>query len=689
MVPPDRRGQVLAFNSGVPSQVGVVLSGILIILSRQVLTTQDILLLGAFVALIATYITMKMRPAYGDALVSALRAGRVEVFSEEADDFSGYRDDPFAMQIILKSLHDPRASTRRLAVEMLASVGGGSAIPELVDRLSDDDDAIRVAAIKALTKLDARPAFGEIILGLDDPADAVREETLASLPRLEIASSPELIRTLERLLKDPNVRIGARAAAVLIYLGESEKAGAYLSVLLQGEDEKDRVIALDGYLAIASDARDALPFERDLILGVLHDPLPAVRRKAVKVASFFMDDGMIEAVARRLSDEDVVVRKTASESLKQAWPKSRGVLLHALSESDEVVVSSALDAIPAGDVDILHPLKAYIQREVAVIHYWRSLIDALHPSGRMVKLLVDILKYRVLSSEERLVKAVGLFGNPRAMDLVNKGLKAGDASSRAAALEALETLGDKRIANDVLPILDRGGLLTTDADEKMRLVDAVKTLLEHEEQRLRILAMYVVAELGLKELFPALRKAATDHDQLIKESARDALSRLGGVVIMKTSKNLKTLKTLSLMDRLILLREVPMFAGLSPEDLERVANIAEEQLYLDQSLLCREGEFGDTLFIITSGKVDVIKTVGNTEKVLASRGVGEFVGEMAILESAPRSATLRANGSVRVLVIDGNAFTAILLDRPEVAVSALRHMSKRVRQLNEQIGAVS
>lgn len=689
VVPPDRRGQVLAFNSGVPSQVGVVLSGLLIILSRQVLTTQDILLLGAFVALVATYITMKMRPAYGDALLSALRAGRVEVFSDESEEFSGYRDDPVAMQVILKSLQDPRAATRRLAVEMLAKVGSKLAVPDLIERLSDEDPMIRVEAVKALTKLDARLASGEIILGLDDPDDSVREQTLASLPRLEVASSPELIRTLERLLKDSNIKVAARAAVVLTSLGEPEKAVAYLSTLVHDDDESHRVAVLDGYLAIVSDAKDVIPFERDLLLGALRDPSPAVRRKAVRAASLFMDDEMVDVVARGLSDEDVVVRRAVSDSLKQAWPRSRSVLLRILSESDGVTVSSALDAIPAGDADILHPLKSYIQREVAVIHYWRSLIDALPYSGRTLKFLVENLKYRVASSEERLVKAVGLFGNPRAMDLVRKGLVAGDVSSRAAALETLETLGDKRITYDVLPILDRGGLLHAADDQKMKILDAINILLGHEDQRLRILALYTIAELQLRELVPALRKATGDPDPLVKESARDALSRVGGTVIMKSSKNVKTLKTLSKVDRILLLREVPMFAGLSPDDLERVAEIAEEQLFLDQSLLCREGEYGDTLFVVTSGKVDVIKSVADGEKVLASRGVGEFVGEMAILESAPRSATLRANGTVRVLVIDGNAFNAILLDRPEVAVSALRHMSKRVRQLNEQVGAVS
>jgi CRP-like cAMP-binding protein len=96
------------------------------------------------------------------------------------------------------------------------------------------------------------------------------------------------------------------------------------------------------------------------------------------------------------------------------------------------------------------------------------------------------------------------------------------------------------------------------------------------------------------------------------------------------------------------------------------------------------------MFIIVAGTVDVVKKSGiSGETVLATRSVGEFVGEMAILESAPRSATLKANGDVRVLIIDGDAFNTILRDRPDVAISVLRHMSTRVRQLNEKVGVAA
>jgi CRP-like cAMP-binding protein len=168
---------------------------------------------------------------------------------------------------------------------------------------------------------------------------------------------------------------------------------------------------------------------------------------------------------------------------------------------------------------------------------------------------------------------------------------------------------------------------------------------------------------------------------LVRQAATDALARLDG------DKTMKTLKTLSTLERILLRREVPMFSKLGPEDLEQIAEIAQEQLYSTHAVICRDGDPGNTLFIIVDGTVDVIKEKENKETVIAIRDVGEFVGEMAIFESAPRSATLRAHTSVRVLVIDGAAFNTILMDRPEVAVSVLRHMSTRIRELNDRVSS--
>jgi HEAT repeat protein len=680
VVPPERRGQVLAFNNGVPSQIGVVLSGLLIILSNTVLAdTKVVLLLGAVVALITVYMTIKMKPAYGEALLRALRAGRIEVFSNKEEAFSGYQHDPAALQVVLKALQDPRGKTRRLAAEMLAKMNSVLAIPDLLDRLSDHDANVRAAATQALAALDATVVTNRIILGLDDPDDRVREQTLASLLKLGVVSSPELLHSLERLLEDSNIGVRVRAAVVLIFLGEGRHAQLFLSTLLKDEDANKRrmVLVAFGDLVVNLVSKDRLPFDVDLIFNALNDPSPIVRREAISVASLLKDRSVYASVAGCLSDEDATVRKSASETLKRAWPESRAYIIQVLEEMDPITLNAALDSIPSGDTEILYPLRGYIRREVLNIQYLRRLRNSLPQEGRAVALLHETLKDRESLGEERLIKAIGLFGNPRALDLIRKSLNAGNAAKRASALEALETLGDQKITQEVLPILDSGGIFQSPDGQAMTVTEAIEILFSDEDYWLRGLAARSVSDLGLEEFAPRLRRLTSDPVPFVKQAAEDALARMDG------DAGMKTLKTLSTIERILLLREVPMFSGLSPEDLEQIADIAQEQLHATHTLICREGERGSTLFIIVSGKVEVIKGSGKTETIIAVREAGDFVGEMAILESAPRSATLRAQEDVRVLIIEGEAFKAILMDRPEVAISVLQHMSTRVRQLSK------
>jgi HEAT repeat protein/ATP/ADP translocase len=683
VVPPERRGQVLAFNNGVPAQIGVVLSGLLIILSRQVrVGTQEILLLGAFVALVTVAITLRMRSAYGDALLDALSAGRIEVFSDEDESFTGYKDDPAALQAILKTMQDRRPETRRLAAEMLGRMGSMMAIPDLVERLSDEVASVRAAATCALADLDAKAVFHEIILGLDDPDDGVREETLASLPRLGIDSSPKLVRTLERMLRDENFKISSHASVVLMYLGEIDAAQSFLLNLLQNEDVEKRLTALDAISHIAGNVDGNFPINVDFILDLLDDPSPILRRGAIQVLSVLNDVSSLELVMVCLADEDAWVRKEASEFLRQTWPEARTGIIRILNEMYQKSLDAALDVIPPGDPEMLDVLRGYIQREVSNIWYLRTLENLFAEGGQVVALLAATLHHREQLSEERLIKAVGLFGNRRALDIVRKSLNAGDTITRAAALEALETLGDPVITKEVLPILDRGGVFMAGNEQTMDVSVVIGGLLVSEDYWLRAISARVVSELELMDHVPTLEKMKSDPVLLVEYAVRDALAGLDN------GAQMKTLRTLSTLDRILLMREIPMFSRLSPEDLERIAEVAVEQLFPSGSFICHEGEHGDSLFIIVHGDVNVLKKTETDQTVLAVRRNGEFVGEMAILESPSiRSATLQASTDVRMLVLDGESFKAILRDRPEVAISVLEHMSRRVRELNELIGA--
>lgn len=142
-----------------------------------------------------------------------------------------------------------------------------------------------------------------------------------------------------------------------------------------------------------------------------------------------------------------------------------------------------------------------------------------------------------------------------------------------------------------------------------------------------------------------------------------------------------TLNTVSMLERILLLREIPIFAGLPAEDLELVAKIAREEWYPQNTAIFHQGEEGNVMFVIVEGRLQVVKTTDGSEQVLAERGPGDFVGEMAVIESAPRLATLRTQSDVRVLAIDGDTFKEILRERPDVSFGVLRNISRRLREM--------
>jgi CRP/FNR family transcriptional regulator, cyclic AMP receptor protein len=144
--------------------------------------------------------------------------------------------------------------------------------------------------------------------------------------------------------------------------------------------------------------------------------------------------------------------------------------------------------------------------------------------------------------------------------------------------------------------------------------------------------------------------------------------------------SMDTLQTLSLVERTLLLREITLFSDLSTDDLVQVAQIAQERWFDGGAVLCREGEKGDGLFIIAAGDVRVTRQNNGQEQLLAIRHMGDIVGEMAIIDTIPRFATLTADGEVRTLVITADAFKAILRDRPEVSLAVMRSLSRRLRE---------
>lgn len=110
-----------------------------------------------------------------------------------------------------------------------------------------------------------------------------------------------------------------------------------------------------------------------------------------------------------------------------------------------------------------------------------------------------------------------------------------------------------------------------------------------------------------------------------------------------------------------------------------------EKTYKDGEVIIRRGDAGREMFIIQKGEAEVTTTVNGKEMSLATLKRGDFFGEMSLLEEMPRSATVRAKGEVRALVLNTGSFLLKIRRDPTFAFEILKKMSRRVRELNEKI----
>jgi CRP-like cAMP-binding protein len=144
---------------------------------------------------------------------------------------------------------------------------------------------------------------------------------------------------------------------------------------------------------------------------------------------------------------------------------------------------------------------------------------------------------------------------------------------------------------------------------------------------------------------------------------------------------IETSATLGVVDRVLFLREVPIFRRLEPEDLERISALAGERIYRESEFLCREGEPGEELFVLVEGSVQVGKQAEGATRILRTLTTGDHLGELAILRKQPRSASIWATSSVRALVLGSDALRSILTERPEVCLAMLESMAERMSTL--------
>jgi hypothetical protein len=131
----------------------------------------------------------------------------------------------------------------------------------------------------------------------------------------------------------------------------------------------------------------------------------------------------------------------------------------------------------------------------------------------------------------------------------------------------------------------------------------------------------------------------------------------------------------SVLDKVLVLREVPLFRGLSGEDLYPVAEIASSESIDEGVDVVKQGEPSDDLYVVIEGSLSVVKDGA----VVGVLGAGKAFGELGVLDGEARSATVRSDSSCRVLRIPRSELEALLDESPELAKGIIKVLLGYVR----------
>ena len=144
---------------------------------------------------------------------------------------------------------------------------------------------------------------------------------------------------------------------------------------------------------------------------------------------------------------------------------------------------------------------------------------------------------------------------------------------------------------------------------------------------------------------------------------------------------------MSLNEEVELLRNIPMFANIEPSKLKLLAFTSERMAFKDGDVLFRQGEQGDSAYVIIGGEADVIVDTPKGPLTVAKLKRNDIVGEIAILCDVPRTATVKAATKLEAMVIAKDLFFRLIMEFPQMAVEIMRELARRLDATNRKLTA--
>ncbi len=660
------RGRIRAFLEGIVVYSGMVVAGVGLLLLSGIVSHLGLCIAGGAAALLYLLANLRVRREYLKSLVGGMREGRLDL-SEFAAELGHW--EVSQMSALWRSmLGESSQRTRGSVVQLATAMANAGVAAPLVKGLQHADENVRKACVDALAIVDTGAVEAALVQALEDERGLVRRSAVAALA----ARSEKRARVAAAIrlrLFDPDPATRAEAAAVLgpegfevfkeMVWSEDRIAAraaftrmprALLWLALQRVDDGDARVRAEA-LRCVTRLSSPVPLDPGRLAEDLKNPSTDVRAAAADALATLEDDSASLALAGCLADISPEVRRHAVAALGQCGDRAVAAISRHMHNESVATCEAALDALAlirtsASRKAVLGFLSQ--QARHAWVHVFA--IQVLSKQNNIKRRFLRAAIQDALARNWKLAfHALSVLEGASVVRSLERALRFSSSRSRGDALEVLSHLGDRDAARLLVLMAEYG-----------TIEDKIPTARNH---------------------VPYPRS----EDQVLEEARQSEYRwiRTSAVAIDSGSHESHEEK---LMERLLILRQVPLFAGLSLEQLEAIGGIMTETLRVRGDVVVQEGDVGTKLYVLVRGEVEILRNLGTPQEVhLGNQQAISYFGEMAILDNEPRSASVRVKRDVRLLVLDGDRLKELIHQMPEIAFEILRVLARRVREGHERL----
>ena len=700
-IPHQYLGRIRALSDGLIYSMGLTLAGVTLWICHLYLSLGQITGLAISLTVLLLLVRIPMGKFYTQSLEDMIRSDSINL-----DDFETNKTQlpPQSSKVVREFLTDSDRYTQIKGLELAANLGNPSQFfNEVVALLPNADRSLREGVLQLFNNCDREilDRFANLLTDIKPIVRATALEVLIanqydfSQQQLQtsINDSHTEVKTLGLIATfqhtdydkiDSGIAeqfwqieitdtIGKAIARVVRY-SQNPEFITLIEYLLPYTTSEAKQNALEALASLAQPQDNHLA--KIAVAEIEHDE-PLVRVASFKLLEITHCEEMLQPVVAGLGDRHTQVRQQVAHTLAAYGKPGLNLAKDNLDSNNPDIVNTAIAAIAkiktkqANEILYKHLTPEFQQFNRT--RKWQQQIPRQDPSWRLLAIAIEDYQQRLL---QKVLYILSCLGYSRTVNLVRRILATSDRRDLANAVEVLASINHRRFVQPLMPLLEE-----TVSDKPLPTIKSTpqwlrnkgyKILLEALESRDRWIK--TGASVALAIVPTALLK---DPDPIVQSVAREifpAPDRLDCPV--STS-----------MNRLLLLRNVALFKNLSLDELFQIDEALEQKQVLAGETIYTEGSWGNNLYIIAEGRIQIVKELDGEPEEIKQLSTGQYFGEIALFDEAPRWDSAIALQDSVLLSLEKKRFISLISQRPHIILEICRFLSMRLRETEKYMSA--